>query len=226
MKRYGGLVLFCLMFPSALAKQTVQQPQDVSIDSLVYDLKNPDPQRRREAARTLAKHKARAAVPALIEAFKDDEIRLDVLRALVSINDPRALDTYVAGSKDRRMEVRGASIEGMVDLYVVEEGGFIHQTRKIIDALNPFDVDYDPLVVEPYVPVSGAAINSLSALLSDPDAKVRRRAAQAVGVLRGEEAAPALVDALKKETDSGVKFQMIRAIYKIGQTQYGVEVLP
>ncbi|HEY3130227.1 MAG TPA: HEAT repeat domain-containing protein [Acidobacteriota bacterium] len=227
MKRLSGLVLFFLMLTSsAPAKQTAQQTQDVSIDSLIYDLKNPDPQRRREAVRTLAKNKARAAVPALIEAFQDDEIRLDVLRALASINDPRALDTYVAAAKDRRMEVRGASIEGMVDLYVVEEGGFIHQTKKIIDALNPFEVDYDPLVVEPYIPVNGAAVNSLSILLSDPDAKIRRRAAQAVGVLRGEEAAPALVDALKKETDSGVKMQMIRAIYKIRQTEYGVEAIP
>ncbi len=222
MKHFGGFVLLCLMCASALAQQT----QDVMVDSLIYDLKNPDPQRRREAARALGKNKLRAAVPALVEAFKDDEIRLDVLRALVDINDPRALDTYIAASKDRRMEVRENSIEGVVNLYVVEEGGLIHQTKKIIDALNPFDINYDPLVVEPYVAVSGAAVNALSILLSDTDSRIRKRTAQAVGVLRGEEAAPALVEALKKETDSGVELQMIRAIYKIDEAQYGVDVIP
>jgi HEAT repeat protein len=219
------LIVFGMMAIAFIPVQG-QQTRDVTVESLIYDLKNPDVQRRREAARTLGHNKARAAVPALMEAFNDDDISLDVLRALVDINDSRALPTYIAATKDRRMEVREKSIAGVVNLYVVEESGFVHQTRKVIDTLNPFDVGYDPLVVESYVPVSGDAIRALGALMVDPDSRIRRTAAQAIGVLRGEEAVPNLVDALNKEKDSGVRLQVIRAIYKIGQPQYGAAVVP
>ncbi|MBI4457030.1 MAG: HEAT repeat domain-containing protein [Acidobacteria bacterium] len=221
--------LVCFVIPLLLlVSLRAQSQRQVPVESLIYDLKNPDPQRRKEAARTLGGKKVRSSVSALVETVKDSDslVRLEVVRALVAINDPRALDAYVIASGDMQPEIRAKSVAGMVNLYVVEEGGFIHKTRKIIDALNPFDVDYDNLVVEPYVPVSAQAIQALSKLLTDPDAGIRKKAAQAIGVLRGEEAAPLLVDQLKAETDSGARLQMIRAIYKLREPQYGAAVIP
>ncbi|MBI3941009.1 MAG: HEAT repeat domain-containing protein [Acidobacteria bacterium] len=224
MRHWIPFVLLWVWMGSVGAQQTRQ----VSVESLIYDLKNPDALRRKEAAQRLGQNKTRAAVPALVEVFADtdDGVRLEILRALVAINDPRALSAYVAASGDQRPEIREKSIAGMVNLYVVEEGGFVQKTRKIIDALNPFDVDYDPLVVEPYVPVSPEAIKALSPMISDPEAGIRRKAAQALGVLRGEEAAPLLLEQLKRESDAGARVQMIRAIGKIGQPQYAAALIP
>ena len=204
------------------------QTRQTPVESLIYDLKNPDPVRRREAARSLGNNKIESGVPALIEASKDqdDGVRLEVYRALVALNDPRAVNTYIEGSRDSKVEVREKSISGMVNLYVVEEGGFITHTRKIIDALNPFDVDYDTLVVEPYVAVSPDVVKALGQLLADPSPRIRKESAQALGVLRGREAAPALVESLKRESDSSGRRQMIRALYKIGDRQYGAALVP
>ncbi|HEY2934512.1 MAG TPA: HEAT repeat domain-containing protein [Acidobacteriota bacterium] len=205
-----------------------QQTRQVTVDSLIYDLKNPDPARRKEAARAIASNKLRSAVPALIDASKDqdDGVRLEIYRALIALNDPRAVNTYIEGSRDRRVEVREKSIAGMVNLYVAEEGGLITQTRKIIDALNPFDVDYDTLVVEPYVIVNPDVVKALAALLTDQDPGIRKKSAQALGVLRGREATAAVAESLKKESDSGARRQMIRALYKIGDREYGAVVIP
>ncbi|MBI2820663.1 MAG: HEAT repeat domain-containing protein [Acidobacteria bacterium] len=224
MNYFACCMLFCILMGPAWAQRT----REVSVESLIYDLKNPDPQRRKEAAKNLGQNKIRTAVPALVEAVKDsdDGVRLEVMRALVTINDPRALGAYVEGSRDVIEEIREKSIAGMVNLYVVEEGGFIQKTRKLIDLLNPFDVDYDTLVVEPYVPVSPEAIAALSDLISAPETGIRRKAAQALGVLRGEEAAPLLMDQLEREGDSGVKLQIIRAIAKFSQPDNGASVIP
>jgi len=58
--------------------------------------------------------------------------------------------------------------------------------------------------------------DSLKSLLSDKDAKVRKRAALAAGRIGDEHAVPALVDLLKTDTDNDVR-QM--AAFAIGEVE-------
>jgi len=221
-----GLVVWAVVagsFPGL-----AQQSREVSIDGLIYDLAHPDGDRRKAAAKVLDQHKAARAVPGLIELTEDPDglIRMVALRALVGINDPSALDTYVRLTHDSREEVQEKAIEGIINVYIVETGGFITVLKQFVENVNPFSDDYNPLVVEPFVPVSQDAIHALTELLSWHIPQIRKDAAIALGILQARSALPAMQGALSRETSDGVKVELIRAFYKIGDPEAGRAIIP
>lgn len=218
-------VLSAAMAFTALAALPALQ---ISVEGLVYDLKSPDAQRRREAAAALGRNKSREAVPQLLEASQDSDesVRAEVILALVAIGDPRALPAYVRALDGSANAVRHKAIEGIVNVYVVEESGLIASTRKLIGAINPFGEDYNNLRVEPYARVSPEVVQAVAALLRDDSTSIRKSAAQALGILRGRGAVAELSAALKVETDPGTKVEIIRAFEKIGDPESGHAIVP
>jgi len=212
------LLLFCGATVTGVVAQAQTQTRKVSIDGLIYDLKHPDPDRRVEAARLLGVHKLNQSVPALIEAAADPQpsVRLAVLEALAKIRDPRALHTYITLTADSEANIRQKAIAALLEVYVVDESGFVAGTRKVIEFLNPFDSDYNTLVVEPYVPVSADAVRALAQRLEDPETGVRKAAVMGLGTLRGRAALPQMKDVLSREPENGIKIEYFRSFYKIG----------
>ena len=62
-----SLLAVVLLRSPATAAQTRQVP----VESLIYDLKNPDPARRREAATRIGQNKVQSATPDLVAAVHD-----------------------------------------------------------------------------------------------------------------------------------------------------------
>jgi HEAT repeat protein len=97
---------FCTLIVSLTAlissSLLAQQPQEVSVDGLIYDLKHPDNDRRKRAATALGQSKVRRAVPELIELTEDRDasLRLAAVKALVRINDTRALKAHIKMTGD------------------------------------------------------------------------------------------------------------------------------
>ena len=205
-----------------------QRTRKASINGLIYDLKHPDPDRRRAAATLLGQNKVRRSVPDLMTLTADpqDQVRLEAVRALVHINDSQSLPSYIRLTQDSKRAIQEKSIEGIIKIYVVEEGGFIRDVQKVAEFVNPFGDDYNPTMVEPYVQVSEDAIQALARLLVDPDSGIRKDAAIALGMLRARSVLPTLQDRLAAETDSAVKVELIRALYKIGDPAAGTSILP
>ncbi len=218
-------LLVCLVCVSSLVAQATRK---VSVSGLIYDLKNPDAERRKEAAVLLGQNKSREAVPTLIEVTGDADqgVRLEVVKALVRINDGRALPAFVRLTKDPVKAIQEKALEGIVAVYVIEGSGFVHGVKKVADFLNPLDDGYDPLVVEPYVSVSPDAVNAMVALLKSEDTDLRREAAAGLGVLRAASAIPQIQEALAGELKEEVKVELIRALYKIGDRQAAESVVP
>lgn len=207
-----------------IAQQAEQRP----VTGVIYDLTHPEAKRRRQAAVALGQHKVRAAVPALIEATEDpdESVRLEALRALVRISDTRALKAYIRLTQEPKKEIQEKAIEGIINVYVVDEGGFVQGVQKVVDFVNPFSDDYNPLTVEPYMPVSQDAVNALAALLTSKHDGIRKDAAMALGILRAHSALPQIKQALGRETDNNVKVELIRSVYKIGDPEAAKAVLP
>ena len=206
-----------------------QQPQKATVDGLIYDLKHPDTDRRKRAATALGQFKVRTAVPGLIELTEDRDatLRLAAVTALVRINDTRALKAHVRMTQDPKKEIQEKAIEGIIKIYVADEkGGFISGVKKVADVVNPLRDDYNPLLVESYVPVSQAAMDALAELLFSPETGIRKDAAVALGILRAHSALSPIQQALSLEPDNGVKTELIRTIYKIGDPSAGTEVIP
>ena len=223
-KSLSGLIICFLMVP--LFSAPVERTR--SVQGLIYDLKHPDRERRREAAVLLGKNRVRQAVPELIELTQDSDgqIRLEALKALVRVNDTRALHSYIRLTRDLETEIRKKSIEGIISVYAVQGRGFVHGVKKIVGFVNPLSDDYNPLLVEPYIPVSQKVIDALAALLSSPETGIRKDAASALGILRGHSALPAIQDLLPREVDDDVKVELIWSIYKIADPEAGVSLVP
>ena len=224
---------FCTLIVSLTAlissSLLAQQPQEVSVDGLIYDLKHPDNDRRKRAATALGRYKIRKAVPELIELTEDREasLRLAAVNALVRINDTRALKAHIRMTQDPKKEIQKKAIEGIIQIYVTDEkGGFINGVMKVADVVNPLSDDYNPLLVESYVPVSQDAKDALADLLFSPETGIRKDAAVALGILRAHSALSPIQHALSLEPDNGVKVELIRTIYKIGDPSAGTEVIP
>jgi len=220
----GAAFFGLLLGLTALAQQT----QTRSVDGLLFDLKHPDPDRRIEAARLLGMNKVRSAVPNLVEAAQDEspDVRYAVANALVQIGDTRALPAFIRLARDSETRTRKLAVQGIVDIYVAGDGGFVAGFMKVVTFLNPLSAGYDARLVEPYIPVSEEAVNALIDMLFVDDAGLRKDAATALGILRAKKALQPFQELLGKETSSDVKIEVVRSIYKIGLPEGGDIIVP
>ncbi len=221
-------MLLTAAFLSSGFASAAQKTEKRSVEGLIRDLTHPDVDRRLEAARLLGDNKVREAVPGLIKATEDSDpdVRYAAARALIQIHDTRALGAFVKLARDSETRIQKEAIEGIVNIYVYPEGGFVSGVGKVVDFLNPLSDDYDSRMVEPYVPVSSDAVNALIDLLFSRDKGLRKDAAVALGILRSPASLTAIEDALRRESSDDVKVELIRAIYKIGDPEGGEAVVP
>ena len=62
---------------------------------------------------------------------EQDLVRLEAVRAFVRINDFSALNAFARLTHDRSREIQKKAIEGIVNVYVVEDSGFVNGVKKI-----------------------------------------------------------------------------------------------
>ena len=126
----------------------------------------------------------------------------------------------------RYAEASDANVEAILadEDYIL--GSFSTGVSKLVQFVNPLSDDYNPLVVESYVPVSQDAVAALVNLLPSSDRETREEVAVALGILRAHSALSAVQEALARETSDRVKVELIRAIYKIGDPAGGETLIP
>lgn len=197
----------------------VQNTKKFTTQGLLFDLKHPDVERRREAARILWMRKAPEAFEALMAATedKDSEVRRLCLAALDEVRDARAVPVYVRLTNDASDEIRRKAIDALVHVYALDERGFIAGTKKVFRAINPFDDGYNELVTEPGTMYGEGVIAALEARLEDKEPAVRRAAVMSLGIFRSTASLPRLSEMLKREPLDSIKLEYVRSFYKIGQ---------
>ena len=202
--------------------------QERSVEGLIYDLKSPEAKVRMEAATALGNHKIREAVPQLITMASDpdQDVRYEVVKALVYINDTRALQAFIDFTRDDQVRVQKRAVAGLVNVYAGQEGGFTQGMKEAFSFLNPLDEGSNPQVVESYVKVSANAVSSIQNLLFSPDKGLRKDSAVALGILRASDAVPAIAQVLPGESDKGVIVELLRALNKIGDPSAGSALIP
>lgn len=217
MRKIIATCFLCLSIAGLLAA-TSTQTRKYSVQGLIYDLKHPEAERRIEAARLLGDNKIREAVPELMNttADPDENVRLAVLTALDQIRDTRALPVYVTLTADPAVAIRRKAIDALVRLYALDESGFIAGTKKIFHFINPFDSNYNDLMVEPFIPIPPAIPPALEARLSDPDDAVRKAAVMSLGIFRSRGSVPRMGESLAKETKADIRIEYCRSFYKTG----------
>jgi len=218
-------VALALTPDARLAAQT--ETRQVSVESLVYDLKNPDPPRRQAAARGLGAAKYQAAIPDLIALAHDPvpSVRREVELTLERMADIRTLPGFVAFASDTEADIRARATAALVSIHLPRETGLGPRLSRLAEAimLSP-EPDLEQ-VVEPDVPVDPIVISTLITRINDSERGIRRTAIRGLGILRGTVAVPDLVRVVREDRDDGLRFDGVRALRKIGDASIGDELV-
>lgn len=220
-----AILAVTLLSPIAAAAQSTRQ---VPVDSLIYDLRNPDPVRRREAVVAIGQNKVTRAVPDVVAIAGDPDpsVRKAIVATLQQVDDIRALPGLVSLTGDPERDIRDSAVTGVLRLYLPRETGIGPSLTKMVNFFNPYADEWADVVIEPDLAVDPTVVPALAARLQDPSDGIRVKAARSLGILRGRGAVAELVTAMKEDRNSTVRFEAIRALGKIGDGSAAKEVLP
>ena len=214
-----------LLSPSPGRAQS--QTRQVPVESLIFDLKNPDPVRRREAATLLGQNKVQRAAPDLVAVVGDPDasVRRAIIGALQQLPDMGTLPGFVALASDPEKDIRSRAIEGIIALYLPQENGVMVTLNKIATFFNPWSDEWGDIVIEPNLTADPAAVEVLQARLQDPEESLRIKAARALGILRGRTAIPAMLSAVRDDRSNAVRFEAVRSLLKIGEPSVAPDLM-
>ena len=153
----------------------------------------------------------------------EPSVRLETVKALVQIGTQHSLDPLIQASRDTDPDVQMRAVEGLVNFYLpgyVKSGITAPMQRAGSAIKSKFD-NSNAQVIEPYVLVRPDVIQALGAVVrGGAGMDARSSAARAVGILRGRQAVPDLVDALRSK-DSRLIYESLIALQKIRDQSAG-----
>jgi HEAT repeat protein len=204
------------------------QTRQVSTDSLIYDLKNPDAPRRLAAAHDLGAARFLPAIPALLPLAEDPDaaVRRQVEVTLEEMTDIRVLPALVQFTGDGEPDIRDRAVRALVNLHLPRATGPTAALLKLGHLINPWADEYADIVVEPDVPVDASVVAALRARMSDTEDGIRRNTSRGLGILRSDAAIPELIVAAGQDRDPEVRFEAVRALKKIGDASVGHRLVP
>ena len=218
----GALILTA---PAVFGQDTRQVPAD----SMVYDLKNPDPVRRKEAAAALGKNKIQRATPDLVAAVGDSDasVRRAIVIALQQMQDPRALPGFVTLSSDAEKDIRDRVDRGHDDcMYLPRESGLVVTLNKVATLFNPWSDEWGTSSSSPtctWSRPSPTRSGSGCVRMRTGDSGQRPRVHS--GSCAQRMPVSDLATALRGDKVNNVRFESARALRKIGDPSVGPQLV-
>ena len=187
----------------------------------------PDPRQRVRTARELARQGS-AAIPALRTLIKDPEleVRLEAVKSVVAIGTQHSLDPLVEATRDADPEIQIRATDGLVNFYLpgYVQTGLGATLRRAGGGIVARFTDSNDQIVDPFVQARADVIEALGKLARGATTmEARANAARAAGVLRGRQAVPDLITALRSK-DSRILYEALVALRKIREPSTGPEI--
>ena len=176
----------------------VQGCEKVDPTSSQYWIGQLSTEQRRDAIRKLGDMKAADAVKPLMEAYKDDRHRQEIIAALAQIGDKAAAPTLIEALKDKDEEKAGELAAKTLLEWKVPEAADT-AVAVIGDPGTPKEIKYGALLILAEWPKPEAIPTLLQVLTADPDIQpivLAGLAAEALGKLKADKAVPGLVRCL------------------------------
>jgi HEAT repeat protein len=177
-----------------------------------------DPKQRVKAVRDLAKQ-GQESIPRVAGYVSDSDtnVRVEAVKALVELGGPRTVDPLLIAARDNDAEIQIRAADGLVNAYLpgYSKTGMSGTIQHAGNAIRAKFGETNDQIIEVYVQVRPEVIIALGKLArGGASIEARANAARAVGVLRGKEAIPDLVEALHSKQDQ-VMYESLVAIQKI-----------
>ncbi len=211
-------MILCLFTATAWGLQT----------NLEQQLQDPDPRVRENAVKEIGEQGNPASVATLATLVQDSEerVRVAVVRALIRLGSPASLAPLTLALNDGIPEIRYQAIDGIINFYLpgyvdTGFGGFFRSVSRRVESMFS---DVDTVVADPDINVDPEVLRVFSqSLTGAPDMETRIRVARALGILRVQEAVPALVEACFSE-NTGLILESLRALQKIKDDTAGARI--
>jgi len=165
------------------------------------------------------------AIPKLQGYLKNQppDIRAEAVRELTEVGTAASLDPLILATQDADPEVQILATDGLVNFYSpgYVKTGIAGSLRKVGTSIKGKFTDTNDLVIDAYVVVRPDVIAAIARLVAGGvNSDARANAAHALGILRGKDAVPQLIDAVhSKETD--VIYEALVALLKIRDESAG-----
>ena len=158
-------------------------------------------------------------IPRLQELLKnsDTEIRIEAVKAITEIGTQRSLDPLILATQDNDPEVQIRATDGLVNFYLpgYVQTGLGASLKRVGTSIKGKFTDTNDQVVDAYVTARPEVVAALGKLArSGGTLEVRANAARAIGILRGKDAVPDLLEAIHTK-DSAVIYESLNALQKI-----------
>lgn len=204
-----------VLLVALLYAQNIPEPKPLQTDPVVEDSRT-----LIKRARDLSKQGS-TALPQLNDLLGDANVpvRVEAVRAIADIGTVRSLDPLVRAANDSDPEVQIRAADGLVNFYLPGylKTGFSSKLKRIGTSLQGKFTDTNDQIIPTYVTPRADVISALARQLSGNAAsEVKNNAARALGILRGRAALPELIAALRVKQDSGLLYESLVAIRKIG----------
>jgi HEAT repeat protein len=204
--RYLAALFGSAVLVSSAAAQLPVRPKDV-----------------REAAKP-----GSTAIPKLAEYLtnQDREVRLEAVKQIAEIGTVRSLDPLVAATRDADAEIQIRATDGLVNFYQPGylKTGLSGSLRRVGTDLKGHFTDTNDQVIAPYITVRPEIVAALGALVQGgANTDARSNAARALGVLRGRDALPQLIDAVHSKNTQLI-YESLVAIEKIRDESAGPRI--
>jgi len=215
---FGGALAFVFVLTLVPSSAFAQD----SFEDQVANLKSPTPSTREKAAKALGESRRHEAVTPLSALVRDPEpkVRLAVVQALATLRDLSGVPALVTSLQDGDPKVREEAMSALVQIYAQgEPGGMVSRF------LQRFSDEYTEPSVPPFTVVDPTVFAGLAGRLSDEENGIRVEAAQAIGILGGEEVSDRLVASLQ-DPESSVRGAAVTALSKVGTSEQGKALIP
>jgi HEAT repeat protein len=177
-----------------------------------------DTKQRVKAVHDLGKQ-GQDAIPRIAPYVSDPDlsVRIEAVKALVEVGGPKTLDPLLKAAADNDPEIQIRATDGLVNVYLpgYSKNGMSGTLQRAGNSIRGKFTDTNDKVIDAYITVRPDVIAALGKLArGGASVDARANAARAVGVLRGRDAIPDLIEALHSKDDA-VMYEALIALEKI-----------
>lgn len=190
--------------------------------ALAQDLNSDKPKERSRAIADLGKQ-GPSALPKIAPSLQDVdvEVRKEAVKAIAEIGTQDAIPLLIRATGDNHPDVQILAVDGLVNIYLPGyfQTGVTAMWNNFTRSVKSRFVEVTDQVIDPYVQVRPEVIEAIGKLVTGgmtSDSKAN--AARGVGILRGRQATPELLEGLKHR-DGSVIYESLNALQKIGDPE-------
>lgn len=191
------------------------------------DLKSELPKERKKAVNDLQKQ-GPSALPQLAPVLEDvdREVRQEAVKAIAEIGGQESIPLLIKATNDNDADVQILSVDGLVNIYLPGyfQTGVSAIWSNFTRSVKSRFVEVSDQVIDPYVQVRPTVIEAIAKLIKGGmSMESRANAARAVGILRGKQAVPELLEGLKTRDDK-VIYESLNALQKIRDPEVASQI--